>query len=90
MPEGQIFIQTEIKRLRDRLAAGSKNITISSALSSFYEKQGNLSLAKMHLESVISKKPDGKKHFYSKTTENQSYNACNCSTEDLKYKTVTQ
>ncbi|XP_052791172.1 uncharacterized protein LOC128225165 [Mya arenaria] len=50
--EGLEFMQGEIRRLRNKLSCGSKNISVSSALSSFYERLGNLTLAKLHLEKV--------------------------------------
>ncbi|XP_052263433.1 lysine-specific demethylase 8-like isoform X2 [Dreissena polymorpha] len=58
--EGLDFMQDEIKRLRGKLSKGSKNLSVPSALSSFYERLGNLSLAMMHLETVLQKTPEDK------------------------------
>ncbi|XP_045214857.2 bifunctional arginine demethylase and lysyl-hydroxylase JMJD6-like [Mercenaria mercenaria] len=58
--EGLHFIKTEISRLREKISKGCKSANASSALSSYYEKIGNLSLAKMHLESARDKNPQDK------------------------------
>lgn len=50
---GVEFLQTEIKRLRRKIESGSSSSSVSSALSSFYERLGNLSLATMHLERAL-------------------------------------
>ncbi|XP_060556292.1 bifunctional arginine demethylase and lysyl-hydroxylase JMJD6-like, partial [Ruditapes philippinarum] len=58
--EGLQFIKSEISRLRDKISDGCKSGNVSSALSSYYEKIGNLSLAIMHLESTRDKNPQDK------------------------------
>ncbi|KAL4239714.1 hypothetical protein ACF0H5_000518 [Mactra antiquata] len=60
--EGIEFMKDEISRLRNKTSSGSRSANISSALSSFYEKLGNLSLAKMHLESAIDIQPEDKEY----------------------------
>ncbi|KAH3882459.1 hypothetical protein DPMN_006399 [Dreissena polymorpha] len=59
--EGLEFMQDEIKRLRRKLSKGSKNLSVPSALSSFYERLGNLVLTMIHLETVLQKTPENKK-----------------------------
>ena len=56
---GLEFIQSETRRLRDKISSGSNKDDVYSALSSYYELAGNLNLAILHLETAIDKSPQG-------------------------------
>lgn len=58
--EGHKFMKDEISRLRDKISKGCSNANTCSALSSYYEKTGNLSLARLHLETAIDREPNDK------------------------------
>ncbi|KAL3877711.1 hypothetical protein ACJMK2_035376 [Sinanodonta woodiana] len=59
---GTEYIQSEIRRLRCKIQAGERRPDVYAALSSFYEKMGNLSLAITHLEGAIEKYPDNSEY----------------------------
>ncbi|KAK3580713.1 hypothetical protein CHS0354_005717 [Potamilus streckersoni] len=68
------YIQSEIRRLRCKIQDGERRPDVYAALSSFYEKMGNLSLAITHMEGAIEKCPDNSEYKWMIAKLKRMYN----------------